>query len=74
MFRLHIAGFNDLFHNQKYWYKNSSCIAGMIFLQNFKLLFEQMSPLIRSMDAGKIEIFGIHLIEFKMVKGLLESR
>ena len=26
------------------------------------------------MDAGKIEIFGIHLIEFKMVKGLLESR
>ena len=26
------------------------------------------------MDAGKIEIFGIHLIDFKMVKGLLESR
>ena len=25
------------------------------------------------MDARKIEIFGIHLIEFKMVKGLLES-
>ena len=26
------------------------------------------------MDTGKIEIFGIYLIEFKMVKGLLESQ
>ena len=36
------------------------------------MVFEQMSPLIRKMYAGKREIFWINLNEFEMVKGSLE--
>ena len=38
------------------------------------MVFEQMSPLIRQMDAGKMEIFGMNLNELKMGKGSLEVK
>ena len=36
------------------------------------MVFEQMSPLIRKMDAGKREFFFKNLNEFEMVKGPFE--
>ena len=35
--------------------------------KKFQMVFEQMSPLIWYMDAGKMEIFGINWNQFEMV-------